>query len=193
MLPRMLQRCVKRPSPSVCAPSPGQPLPARGQWVVPAVRLLPHWLLLPGVRPGERPVPVQARRHRAPVWPVWQPLRRGHGRGLPRCVPNTLIDMMWWDYRCYTTTCVVEVLMENNVNKTWCRGTIWNATAQESFSCLFNCNMNTALSSDCSISKCFWCLPSDQVPLNQCKDCSFKPSVKTLPRTQCKDCFFKPV
>lgn len=62
----------------------GQLLPAPKQWHVLPLRLLPVGLPHAGLWHGDRPVSLQTRCHRAPVQPLWQPLRWGHPQGLWR-------------------------------------------------------------------------------------------------------------
>lgn len=78
--------CCGPTEPPCAPPSPGEPLPAGGQRRLPAVRLLPHRLPVPPLRRHQRAVPLQGRRHRAPLRPLRQPLRRGDGQRLRRWV-----------------------------------------------------------------------------------------------------------
>ena len=52
-----------------------QPLPQRGFWLVPPLRLLPGWFHVQQLWPGNWPVQVQAGRDRQALRPVRQPLR----------------------------------------------------------------------------------------------------------------------
>lgn len=60
----------------------GQLLQAPKQRHLLPLRLLPIWLPHARLRHGDGTVSLQARRHRAPVQPLRQPLCRGHREGL---------------------------------------------------------------------------------------------------------------